>query len=128
MVLGWLGEAAEPLQALSRAFLCDVHIRQLQRDKLYAVLRAGKDDERGEAEAIQRLECSPHTVVYSMSCLCSKPPMNLVDIQQGEQSAFPGALRGYHYPQDTHVCPCRLFLWPISTKLGQKTYFSLVRK
>ena len=60
MVLGWLGEAAEHLQALSRAFLSDVHIRQLQRDELYAVLRAGKDDERGEAEAVQRLECSPH--------------------------------------------------------------------
>jgi hypothetical protein len=60
MVLGWLGETAEHLQALSRSFLYDVHIRQLQRDALYAVLRAVKDDERGEAEAIQRLECSPH--------------------------------------------------------------------
>lgn len=70
MVLGWLGEAAEPLQALSRAFLCDVHIRQLQRDKLYAVLRAGKDDERGEAEAIQRLKCSPHgSILHGMLVL-----------------------------------------------------------
>jgi hypothetical protein len=60
VVLGWLVEAAEHLQALSRSFLCDVHIRQLQRDELYAVLRAVKDDERGEAEATQRLECSPH--------------------------------------------------------------------
>ena len=66
MVLGWLVEAAEHLQALSRSFLCDVHIRQLQLDELYAVLRAVKDDELGEDEAIQRLERSPHWVWTAM--------------------------------------------------------------
>jgi IS1 family transposase len=65
-VLGWLVEAAEHLQALARSFLCDVHIRQLQLDELYAVLRAVKDDELGEAEAIQRLERSPHWVWTAM--------------------------------------------------------------
>jgi transposase-like protein len=65
-VLGWLVEAAEHLKALSRYFLCDVHVRQLQLDELYAVLRAVKDDELGEAEAIQRLERSPHWVWTAM--------------------------------------------------------------
>ena len=60
MVRGWLVEAAEHLQALSRSFLCDVYLRQLPRDERYAVLRAVKDDARGEAEAIQRLACAPH--------------------------------------------------------------------
>src|SRR5262249_7658569 len=38
-VLQWLVEAAEQLQAFTRYFLCDVHVRQLQLDELYAVLR-----------------------------------------------------------------------------------------
>jgi len=33
-VLGGLVEAAEPLQAFSRAFLCEVHVRQGQLDEL----------------------------------------------------------------------------------------------
>ena len=60
MVRGWLVEAAEHLQPWSCSFLCNVPIRQLQRDALYAVLHAVTDDERGEPKAIQRLECSPH--------------------------------------------------------------------
>jgi hypothetical protein len=61
-VLGWLVEAAEHLQAFSRSFLCDVHVRQVQLDELYAVLRAVKDGTLSENEAIKRLEGSPHWV------------------------------------------------------------------
>jgi IS1 family transposase len=58
-VLGWLVEAAEQLQALSRYFLCDAHVRQVQLDELYAVLRDVKDGKLDELEAIKLLERSP---------------------------------------------------------------------
>jgi hypothetical protein len=61
-VLGWLGEAAEHLKAFSRSFLCEVHVRQVQLDELYAVLRAVQDGELSQDEAIQRLERSPQWV------------------------------------------------------------------
>jgi IS1 family transposase len=61
-----LVEAAEQLEAFSQYFLCDIHVRQLQLDELYAVLRAVKDDELGEADAIQRLERAPHWVWTAM--------------------------------------------------------------
>jgi IS1 family transposase len=61
-VLGWLVEAAEQLKAFSAYFLCDVHVRQLQLDELYAVLRDVKNGEISEDEAIKRLERSRHWV------------------------------------------------------------------
>jgi hypothetical protein len=61
-VLGWLGEAAEHLKAFSRSFLCEVHVRQVQLDELYAVLRAVQDGELSQDEAIQRRERSPQWV------------------------------------------------------------------
>ena len=39
-VLHWLMEAAEQLQAFSAYFLHDIHLKQVQLDELYAVLRA----------------------------------------------------------------------------------------
>src|SRR5499426_2088059 len=65
-VLQWLMEAADQLQAFSRYFLCDVHVRQVQLDELYAVLCAVKDGELSEDEAIQRLERSPCWVWTAM--------------------------------------------------------------
>jgi IS1 family transposase len=65
-VLQWLVEAVEQLEAFSQYFLCDIHVRQLQLDELYAVLRAVKDGALGEAEAIERLERSPHWVWTAM--------------------------------------------------------------
>src|SRR5712691_4509741 len=59
-------EAADQLQAFSRYFLCDVHVRQVQLDELYAVLRAVKDGELSEDEAIRRLERSPCWVWTAM--------------------------------------------------------------
>src|SRR6266511_1106091 len=61
-VLHWLAEAADQLQAFSRCFLCDGHVRQVQLDELYAVLSAVDDGELSEDEAIQSLSRSPHWV------------------------------------------------------------------
>src|SRR5712691_3812685 len=65
-VLQWLVEAAEHLQAFSRSFLCDVHVRQVQLDELFALLSAVKDGAVSEAEAIERLERSPQWVWVAM--------------------------------------------------------------
>ena len=61
-VLQWLVEAAEQLQAFSQYFLHDVRVTQVQLDELFALLRAVKDGEVSEAEALQRLSRSPHWV------------------------------------------------------------------
>jgi hypothetical protein len=65
-VLEWLGEAAEQLRAFSAYFLCDVHIRQLQLDELYAVLRDVKTGALSEDEAITHLERSSAWVWTAM--------------------------------------------------------------
>jgi len=59
-VLQWLGEAVDQLQAFAHYFLCELHVRQLQVDELYAVLRAMKAGDLSENEAIRRLSPSPH--------------------------------------------------------------------
>jgi IS1 family transposase len=61
-VLQWLVEAAEQLQAFSQYFLHDVRVTQVQLDELFALLRAVKDGEVSEAEALTRLARSPHWV------------------------------------------------------------------
>jgi len=65
-VLQWLVEAAEQLRAFSAYFLCDLHLRQLQLDELYTVLRERKAGEISDDEAIKRLECSPYWVWTAM--------------------------------------------------------------
>ena len=65
-VLQWLVEAAEQLTAFSAYFLCEVHIKQVQLDELYAVLRAVKAGDVSEDEAIKRLERSPYWVWTAM--------------------------------------------------------------
>jgi transposase-like protein/IS1 family transposase len=65
-VLQWLMEAADHLQAFSRSFLCEVHVRQVQLDELYALLSAVKNGEVSEDEAIQRLSRSPQWVWVAM--------------------------------------------------------------
>ncbi len=65
-VLHWLVEAAEQLRAFCASFLCDVHVRQLQLDELYAMLREVKSGEISEDEAIKRLERSPYWVWTAM--------------------------------------------------------------
>jgi hypothetical protein len=58
-VLHWLVEAADHLKGFSQYFLYDVRITQVQLDALYALLRAVKDGEVSEAEALHRLSRSP---------------------------------------------------------------------
>src|SRR3989475_2151215 len=65
-VLGWLVDAAEQLRAFSQHFLHDVRVRQVQLDELFALLRAVKEGEVSEAEAIERLERSPSWVWVAM--------------------------------------------------------------
>jgi IS1 family transposase len=65
-VLQWLVEAAEQLHAFSRHVLHDVRVRQVQLDELFALLSAVKAGEVSEAEAIARLERSPHWVWVAM--------------------------------------------------------------
>ena len=65
-VLQWLMEAADHLQAFSRSFLCEVHVRQVQLDELYALLSAVKDGEVSEDEASKRLSRSPQWVWVAM--------------------------------------------------------------
>jgi hypothetical protein len=61
-VLEWFVEAADQLQSFSVYFLHDLHLTQVQLDELYALLRDIKAGEFSEAEAIERLERSPHWV------------------------------------------------------------------
>jgi hypothetical protein len=65
-VLQWLVEAAEPLRAFSRYFLCEVHVEQVQLDELYAVLRDLKAGAISAEEAMARLERSPYWVWTAM--------------------------------------------------------------
>src|SRR4030095_11056633 len=73
MALGWLVEAAEPLQALSRSFLCAVHIRQLQRDNLYTVSVPSKTTNAARTKPSSAWSAH-RTVVHAIACLCSEPP------------------------------------------------------
>jgi hypothetical protein len=59
-------EAAEQLRAFSPYCLHALHLTQVQLDALFALLRAVKDGERSEAEAIERLSRSPHWVWGAM--------------------------------------------------------------
>src|SRR5262245_41567691 len=65
-VLQWLVAAAEQLRAFSAYFLCDLHVKQLQLDELYAVLRDLKAGVLSENEAMKRLERSPSWVWTAM--------------------------------------------------------------
>ena len=58
--------AADQLKAFSCYFLCDVHVKQLQLDELYAVLREIKNGDLSDDDAIKRLERSPYWVWTAM--------------------------------------------------------------
>ena len=66
-ILGWLVEAADPLEAFSHHFLHDIDVEQVQMDELFALLSAIKDGEVSERQAIKRLSRSPHWVWMAMA-------------------------------------------------------------
>jgi IS1 family transposase len=61
-VLQWLTEAADQLQAFSHSFLCDVHVRQVQLDELYAVSSGVKEGTVSETQAMRYLSSSSQWV------------------------------------------------------------------
>lgn len=65
-VLGWLVEAPEQLQAFSCCFLCDLHVKQVQLDELYAVLSAVKDGAIRAAKAIIRFWLFRYVITASI--------------------------------------------------------------
>jgi len=65
-VLAWLVGVAEHVAACSQYFLHDLRVTQVQLDELFALLSAVKDGEVSAAEAIERLERSPHWVWAAM--------------------------------------------------------------
>jgi transposase-like protein/IS1 family transposase len=69
-VLNWLIEVAEHLEAFSHYYLRDLRVEQVQMDELFALLRAVKDGEVTEAQAIKRLSRSPHWVWVAMDPVC----------------------------------------------------------
>ena len=81
-VLQWLVEVAEQLKAFTNYWLCNMHVKQLQLDELYAVLRGVKEGESSEDEAIQRLERSPSWVWTAMA----PESMLLVGIEVGTRT------------------------------------------
>src|SRR5713101_4483616 len=66
-VLPWVVDAAAQLRAFSRHVLHDVRVRQVQRDEVFALLRAVQDGEVSAAEAIERLERTPQWVWGAMA-------------------------------------------------------------
>jgi IS1 family transposase len=100
-VLQWLVEAAEQLQAFPCYFLCDVHVKQLQLDELYAVLREVKDGELSEAEAMARLERSPYWVWTAMD-----PESQLLLVMDVGTRSLETAQRVVHHVVEVLVPRC----------------------
>jgi len=65
-VLHGFVEAAEQRRAFACSCLCDLPVRQRQRDALDAVLRAVQGGARSEDEAMRRLSRSPQWVWTAM--------------------------------------------------------------
>jgi hypothetical protein len=61
-VLLWLTEAATRAETLSKYLLHDLRVSQIQLDELFARVSACVAEQPGEAEAIERLSCSPRWV------------------------------------------------------------------
>src|SRR5215831_6657638 len=112
-VLHWLVEAAEQLRAFSCYFLCDLHVRQIQLDELYAVLSAVKGGELSEDEAIRRLSRSPQWVWTAMD-----PETKLLLVIEVGTRTLAMAQRGLHQVAQC-VAPACL---PLCLTDGYKEY------
>jgi hypothetical protein len=92
-VLDWLVEAAGQLRAFAAYVLCDLHVKQLQLDELYAVLSAVKDGEITTAKAIKYLSRSSHWVWVSIDPVTKL----LVAIDVGERTPAMAQRFVHHY-------------------------------
>src|SRR5215510_1857821 len=81
-VLQRLVEATEQLKTFSDYFLHELQINQIQLDELYAVLRAVRDGDMHEAEAVEQLSRSPHWVWTTID----PETKLLLSVQVGERS------------------------------------------
>jgi IS1 family transposase len=81
-VLQWVVEAADHAAALSRYFLHDVRVTQVQLDELFAVLSAVKAGEVSKAEASTRLSRAPHWVWVALDPVSKL----LLTIEVGERT------------------------------------------
>ena len=73
-VLQWLLEAAEPLQAFTRYFLCDVHVEQLQHlgERHNAKITTQAGHAFGEQAEIDRLQHARERGVAKVLCSNSR--------------------------------------------------------
>jgi hypothetical protein len=78
----WWVEAADQLQGFSQSFLHDVRVTQVQLDALSALLRAVKDGEVSEAEALHRLSRSPPWVWVALDPVTTR----LVTLDVGDRT------------------------------------------
>jgi hypothetical protein len=105
-VLAWLVEAAEPLQAFSTSFLCDVHVNQLQLDELYAVRRDVQTGEISEDDALNRLARSPYGVWTAMD-----PEGKLLLVIDGGPRTLAMAQRVMHQVVQSGASTCVPLWW-----------------
>jgi hypothetical protein len=94
-VLQWLVEAAEQLQTFSAYFLHELHITQVQLDELYAVLSAVRHGTMSEAQALERLEHSPHWVWTAID----PESKLLLSVQGGERTLAMAQVVLHHIAQ-----------------------------
>ncbi len=96
-VLQWLVAAAAQLKAFSAYFLCNIHVKQLQLDELYAVLCEVKGGALSEDEAIECLERSPYWVWTAMDP--ESKLLLVMDVGSGAKTKDRGPNRvGCPYP------------------------------
>jgi hypothetical protein len=109
-VLHWLVEAVEQLRVFSASFLCDVHVRQLQLDELYAVLCGAKDGAISAEHAMRRLERSRHWVwtaidpVSKLLLALEVEPRTLEMAQRWAGWGNSGAWRGARHDFQNTLC------------------------
>jgi hypothetical protein len=88
-------EAAEQLKAFSAYFLHELEINQVQLDELYAVLRAVRDGELSEDEAIDRLS---HSSDWVWTAIDPESKL-LLSVQEGERTLAMAQAMLHHIVQ-----------------------------
>jgi IS1 family transposase len=81
-MLHWVREVADQAAAFSHYFLHDVHLTQVQRDELFALLSAGKVGELSAGEALTRWTRSPQWVWVALDPVTKR----LLAIEVGQRT------------------------------------------